>query len=78
MDRVELFQRIEGKRLLITKGSNHIETEIPVRISLDGEIQWNNCSILPEWDSVEEIVELDDDMFSFIDNGIEVVITTLD
>lgn len=77
MDRVELFSRIEGKKLDITSEHMHLSTETPVRISLDGEIQWQNNSISFNWDSIDDIKEIEQDIFSFYESGKEICIVII-
>lgn len=80
MDRVDFYKRIEGKQLHITKNGLHLETE-PVRISLDGEIQWKNNVWRPDWEhiaNIEEEQDMEYTIFSFRENGEEVLVTVFE
>ena len=78
MDRVELFKRIEGHTISITaKGFENVVAN-KVRISLDGEIQWDSTSWLPNWDAIGDIEEYEPGSFSFFDNEEECLISILD
>ena len=74
MDRVELFQRIEGKRISITTDNMELKTD-RVFISLDGELMWDDNRIYFNWDTIGDIREDEPNAFSFYDKGEQVIIT---
>ncbi len=81
MDRVDFLRQIIGKTLIITtKGFNGIVAP-HVKVTLDGEIQWENTSWCPRWDLIDEIKveqDMEDTVYSFYEQGEEVLVTVFE